>query len=142
MLKINDMNEDFLLKYKIDDRDIMGCELAVSDDSKCLHCKNKITKNTPRIWIEGEYPCPPPDEGIKKIRQFFCYKCSKKSFGMKKREYNKDIKKGELSKEQLHKLEPIHSTFLNYLKEDIISKRIKADELIRELEKTDGEERN
>jgi len=140
LINLEDMNEDYRLKYLIEDEEIIGCELALSDDAKCISCKKKITKDTPRIWIIGEYRCPPPDEGIKKIRKFICYKCSKQSFGMKKREYVKAIEKGEMAREQLRKLEPIHSTYLNYLKEDIISKRIKADELMRELE--NGEEGN
>lgn len=121
--------------YLDEDRDIKGCELAVSDKAKCILCRRLVTIGTPRLWVEGEYKCPPPDEGIKKIRRFICYECSSVLLDVKEKEYLKKIEEGEIAKSKLESLKPITKDFMDCIGDNIVRSKIKADQIMRELEK-------
>lgn len=128
--------DDIIVAILDDNRDIQGCEIAVSDKAKCIFCKNIITIGTPRLWVMGRYKCvPPEDEGIKKIRRFICYKCGRELLKNRAKNYEKQITQGEIARIKKEGLIPLTNKFLNYFNEPGIKELIKADEIMRELEK-------
>jgi hypothetical protein len=135
-LKSLSIDIEDVVAIRDDKRDIKGCEIAVSDKAKCIFCKNTITIGTPRLWVIGSYKCvPPEDEGIKKIRRFICYKCGKRLIQNRDEHYEKQITQGQIAQIKKKELAPIHNQFLKYLEEPGIKDLIKADEIMRELEK-------
>jgi len=116
------------------DRELQGCELAITDKAKCITCKRKIAQGTPRIWVFGELRKPPPDEGIEKIKRFICHRCSMAIIDEKEKDYMRDIEKGEIAKAKLNKQMEIKTMYYNYLKNDKIIKKIINDDIIYKLE--------
>ena len=111
-------------------KEIKGCELAISDKAKCILCKRIITQGTPRLWVFGELKQPPPDEGIIKIKRFMCSSCATDIIESKEREYILDIEIGNKAKKKLLNQNAIKNKYLDYLKND---------EIIKELEEGDGD---
>ena len=119
------------------DKELQGCELAISDKAKCILCKRIITQGTPRLWIFGELKQPPPDEGIVKIKRFICSACATAIIEYKEKYYRQEIKRGEKAKEKMLKHNIIKNCYFNYLRDENILKKIRNDEIIRELEEGD-----
>lgn len=126
--------KNFNLIYKIDKDDIQGCELAISDKAKCIGCKKIIAQGTPRLWINGQFKQPPPDEGIKKIKRFICYSCSEFLLKSRSEGYLKIIKEGKKAEKKLINENIISAKYLMFLNEKNVIMKIKNDEIIRELD--------
>jgi len=116
------------------DRGIQGCELAVSDKAKCILCEGVIAQGTPRLWVLGDLKQAPPDEGIVKIKRFICHHCSRKIIKSKEKGYEDDIIRGEEAKTKLTKQNLIKIQYMDYLKRDDVMKKVRNDEIIKELE--------
>ncbi len=138
MINLHDMQElqEFRLSYRID-KDIEGCELAVSDKAKCIGCEKIIAQGTPRLWVDGELKQAPPDEGIVKIKRFVCHSCSKSLLKSRKKDYLRIIKEGRIAGKKLINQNVIHAKYLMFTKKKEIITKIKNDEIVRELERKD-----
>jgi len=121
-------------KWKdLENKEILGCELAVSDKAKCALCRQRIMIGTPRIWIEGKYHQPPPDEGIIKTKRFICHKCTDFVFTIKK--YSSVVQE---EYKEYEKEKPIRKKFELLMNEPDIIILIQKDQILKELDKNNG----
>lgn len=119
------------------DKEICGCELAITDKAKCISCKKKIAQGTPRLWVMGELRKAPPDEGIEKIKRFICHGCSSNIITSKENDYQEEIVKGKVAKIKLIEQMEIKQIYYNFLKNEKVIKKVINDEIIQELENED-----
>lgn len=127
-------NNDFLFGEERP-KSMGGCEIAVTDKARCIICSERIPQGTPRIWVEGKYGKPPPDEGIIDIKRFICYSCSLEFLAKRKRKAKEVIMNAELAKKQLGLIVPTEEKFIKLMNEDNVKSRVKADLMLKELNK-------